>query len=158
MNQMHPTPDELVDYLHGELPAARDAVIYAHLAGCPDCTEARDAEVSLTEILRAHARAEERELPPGVAAGIREAIQQSRRPVWQRWSIGLRLALAVPAAAAIALLLYVGINGVSSWNGKSTTAIDPAYYVNSHATLSAIAPLSQDEPIPSTLASDDETR
>ena len=69
MNQTHPTPDELVDYLHGELPAPRSAAIAAHVAGCPECADARDAEVSVTQLLRAHARAQERELPPGVGMG-----------------------------------------------------------------------------------------
>jgi anti-sigma factor RsiW len=158
MNQTHPTPDELVDYLHGELPAGRDAAIHAHLRDCSACAEARDAEVRITELLRGHAQAQERELPPSVISGILDAVEQRRSPAWSLWSAAFRPAIVMAATAAVVLLLYVGIHSLNSVRGRLTTTIDAAYYVNDHAALSAMTPFSPEDPIPPTLASDHETR
>lgn len=154
MNQMHPTSDELVDFLHGELPAARSVAIAAHIAGCSECAAARDAEVSLSELLRAHARAEERELPPGVVAGIRAAVRLERPPMLERWRAAFRPAFVLAAAAAVVLLCYVGFNAL---RGPRPTTIDAAYYVDTHATLSAVTPFSADDPAPPIFASSNET-
>jgi anti-sigma factor RsiW len=155
MNQIHPTPDELVDYLHGELPAARNAAIAAHIAGCPECADARDAEVSLTQLVRAHARAQERELPAGVVFGIREKLR-SQPSVWERLRAALRPAIAVPVAIAIAAFLFFSIK-VAHGPAHAAT-ISAGYYVESYATLDAATPLSEDDPIPQTLATDAQTR
>ncbi|HLY03261.1 MAG TPA: zf-HC2 domain-containing protein [Candidatus Cybelea sp.] len=156
MSEIHPTPDELVDYLHGELPAARSAAIAAHIAGCPECADARDAEISLTQLLRAHARAQERELPPGVVAGIWEKARSHPPSVWERLSAALRPAIAVPVAIAIAAFLFFSIK-VAHGPAHAAT-IDAGYYVENHATLDAATPLSEDDPIPQTLANDAATR
>jgi anti-sigma factor RsiW len=156
MNQTHPTPDELVDYLHGELPASRSAAIALHIAGCSECTEARAAEVSLTQILRDHARAHERELPPGLAAGIWEKLRNRPPSVWERLSAALRPAIAVPVAIAIAAFLFFSFKAAHGPAHAAT--IDAGYYVENHATLDAGTPLSEDDPIPQALASDVTTR
>ena len=156
MNQTHPTPDELVDYLHGELPAPRSAAIAAHIAGCSECADARDAEVSLTQLLRDHARAQERELPPGVVFGIWEKLRNSPPSVWERLSAALRPAIAVPVAIAIAAFLFFSIK-VAHGPAHAAT-IDAGYYVENHAALDAATPLSEDDPIPQALASDVTTR
>ena len=154
MNESHPTIEQLVDYLHGELTPTDDAAIHAHLAECSSCAELRAEEARLTEILRAHAGAEERELPPSVVAGVRVAIAQ--RPAWQPLRAVLRPAFLLPIAAAFALLLYAG---ASFWNTNAhATKIDAAYYLDSHAAMAANAPFSDDAPLPMTLTSEsDET-
>jgi anti-sigma factor RsiW len=156
MSQIHLTPDELVDYLHGELPATRSAAIAAHIAGCPECADARDAEVSLTQILRAHSQAQERELPASVVSGIWEQVRSRPPSVWERLSAALRPAIAVPVAVAIAAFLFFSIK-VAHGPAHAAT-IDAGYYVENHATLDAATPLSQDDPIPQTLANDVNTR
>jgi anti-sigma factor RsiW len=154
MNQTHPTPEELVEYLHGELPASHDAWIHSHLAACSSCAEAFEAEASLTELLRAHARSEDRDFPPQVAAAIREAIERPRRPpLWESLRTALRPVVALPAAAAIVVALYLGIN---AWHRTpAAMSINAAYYVNNHAALTASAPFAEDAPIPAMLTSDD---
>ena len=156
MSQLHPTPDELVDYLHEELPAARSAAIAAHIAGCPECADTRDAEVSLTQLLRAHARAQERELPSSVVSGIWETVRSRPPSVWERLSAALRPAIAVPVAIAIAAFLFFSIK-VAHGPAHAAT-INAGYYVENYATLDAATPLSEDDPIPQTLANDAKTR
>jgi anti-sigma factor RsiW len=155
MNQLHPTSEEIVDYLHGELSPARDAAIHAHLAGCSECSEIRDSEISLTEMLRAYARADERELPAGVVATIRGRVQYKPPSLWEQLSAAFRPAVAVPIAIAIAAFIYFGFRLAHGPAVAST--IDASYYVESHAALSGTTPLSEDEPIPAALRSDDQS-
>ncbi|MGC1379921.1 MAG: zf-HC2 domain-containing protein [Candidatus Baltobacteraceae bacterium] len=154
MNETHPTLEQIVDYLHGELTAGDDAAVHAHLAGCPSCSQTHQAEVSLTDVLRAHAGAQERELPASVIAGIREAIE--RKPtvvsILTRLSEGFRPIVLLPAAAALGIALYVGVN---VFHGRSAThAINAAYYLENHSALAATTPFSQDSDISPTLASE----
>jgi anti-sigma factor RsiW len=153
MNETHPTLEELVDYQHGALAPSEDAGIHAHLAQCRACAEAHEAEAALTELLRAHARSEERELPESVVARIRDSIERSPRAgLWQTLQTASRPIVLVPAAVAIAAVLYLGAHG---WQlAPAATPIDAAYYVNSHAALTATAPFSEDAPIPAMLTSD----
>jgi anti-sigma factor RsiW len=154
MNQLHPSSDEIVDYLHGELPPARDAAIHEHLAGCAECAEARDAEISLTEMLRTRANAQERELPASVVANIWEAVRPARASLWERLSVAFRPAVAVPVLAALAAFLYFGLRTHAPAHAAT---IDAAYYVNSRAALTAATPLSDEDPVPATLTSVDES-
>lgn len=153
MNELHPSIEELTDYLHGELPPGRDAAVHAHVAACPECARAQAEEQSLTELLRAHARAEERELPERVVAKIRSAAFSPPRPsAWERLRSGLRPAFALPAAAAAAIAIYLGLH--AGHGTARATSIGAAYYVDNHAALTATAPFAQDEPLPATLTSD----
>ncbi len=156
MNETHPTIEQIVDYLHGELPAAEDAAMHAHLAGCGSCEQRRAEELSLTERLRAHARAGERDLPPRVVTNIRAAIADRRTSgLLKRLRSGLHPILILPAAAAIALICYAGFG---AWRGAlAPTAIDAAYYVDEHASMATIAPFSEDA-TPAALTSYEETR
>lgn len=155
MNQTHPSIDRIVDYLHGELSAAEDAAMHAHLAGCSACEELRAEEVAITETLRAHALATERELPPGLTARIRAAVDAAPpASLLERLRAGLRPALLLPAAAAIAIVLYFGF--ATRRGGPLPTAIDPSFYVQNHAAMAASAPFSQDG-APVVLTSNDET-
>jgi predicted anti-sigma-YlaC factor YlaD len=155
MNQTHPPLEQLVEFLHGELPAPQDALVHAHLAACSQCANAYEAEASLTEILRAHATSQERELPGAIAAAIRDAIERPRQArAWEMIRSMLRLVLVIPAAAAIAVALYFG---TSAWHHRpaAATPINAAYYVDNHAALTADAPFSEDAPIPVVLTSGD---
>lgn len=156
MNETHPSIEQIVDYLHGALSPAEDAAMHAHLAGCPPCGDRRAEEVALTEALRSQAVVQERELPPGVVARIRERVEQpAAAPVWLRAPASLRPAFIVSAAAAIAAIVYFGTG--ARHGTPPSTAIGAAYYVENHDAMAAAAPFADDAP-PTTLTSDDETR
>ena len=72
----HYDRDTLIDYLHGEMTAADDAAIHAHVAACGDCRTLRDEESALGDLLRAAAAADERELPSMVKAKIWDAVRR----------------------------------------------------------------------------------
>ncbi|MGA8574519.1 MAG: anti-sigma factor [Candidatus Cybelea sp.] len=155
MNQTHPSIDHIVDYLHGELSAAEDAAMHAHLASCRSCDRIRADEVALTETLRGHARAQERELPPGLVAKIREAATRPQ-PAGLLDSLRalLRPAFFLPVAAAVAVIAYFGFTARHA--APVVTAIDPSYYVENHAAMAASEPFAQ-ESTPVVLTSNDET-
>jgi anti-sigma factor (TIGR02949 family) len=157
MNQQHPSIDQLVDYAHGELSAREDAAVHSHVAACPDCADAYDAEVRLTELLRGHARAEERELPPGLADAIRARVADASASAawwtWQRLSASLRPVIAVPIAAVLVLAIYASF---AIWHGSAKSdAIDAAYYIENHAALASTMPFEESSAIPATLTSDE---
>jgi anti-sigma factor RsiW len=154
MNETHPSIEEIVDYLHGELLAPREAAVHAHILSCPVCAQARADEASLTDALRAHVRAAERELPPSVIANIRAAVAQQAKPsLWDRLRLTLRPAVVLPSAAAIAAALYFGFTAMHG-TARATT-IQPAYYVENHAALTATTPFSEEAPMPPMLTSED---
>lgn len=156
MNETHPSRDQIVDFLHGEVPSAQDAAIHAHLAECRLCDERRAEELALTGALRAHAREQERDLPANVAARIYAAIERPRpSAAWERLRAGMHPIFMLPAAAAIAVILYFGF---SAWRDATTpTAIDAASYVDQHTALTTFAPFGDEAP-PTMLSSDDEAR
>jgi anti-sigma factor RsiW len=151
MINQHPSNETLIDYIHGELPAHEDAVVHAHLATCAACSTAYNAEVRLGELLREHARAEERDLPPGFAARI-VATATTARPAPPWWQTAIfRPAYALPAAAGIVLALYLGF---SAFGGPAkTTTVNAAYYIESHAALATDAPFAEGASLPVTFAS-----
>ncbi|MGA7355448.1 MAG: zf-HC2 domain-containing protein [Candidatus Cybelea sp.] len=153
MNQTHLSTEEIVDYLHGELLAPREAAVRAHIMSCPICERARAEEASLTEALRAHARRAERELPESVIANIRAAVaQQTPASLWDRLRLALRPAVLLPSAAAVAAALYFGFTAMHG-TARATT-IEPAYYIDNHAAMTATAPFSDDAPMPPMLTSE----
>lgn len=158
MNQTHPTTEQLIDYVHGELASDQDAAVHAHLAACAACAEAHDAEVRLGEILRTHARTEELELPPGLTTAIyaRTIEAPPVAPWWARWSAALRPAAAVPAVAALAVAFYFLASG---WHANATSnALDAAYYMDNHAALSTTMPFEAGEAFPAQLTADEMDR
>ena len=155
MNQTHPSIERIVDYLHGELSPAEDAVIYAHFAACPECDAKRTEELAITDALHAYARSTERDMPAGLTTRIRAAAMQSSPGAWQYFIRAFRPIVMVPAAAAVALAIYIGY---SSWHhAGSPPGIQAAYYVNNHAAMAASAPFGDAAP-PLTLTSDDAAR
>ncbi len=150
MTEPHLSPEDLVEYLHGELPAERDATAHRHLADCAACRDAYESEARLTELLRAHARAEERDLPPAVVAGVRAALERERPA--QRFAGWLRPALV---AAAIVCGLLVGMYASQGgWHSRARAAgIDASYYLDDHAALDRTTPLGEDAALPAALTS-----
>jgi anti-sigma factor RsiW len=140
MSELHITPERLIDYLHGELQPQDDAAVHAHVAACPACASAYDEEARLTDLLRRHARETERELPPGVVARIRSAVEEQRPAPW--WSrLGFALHPAAVAACIVAGLLvgtYVSLAGFHSHARAAT--VDAAYYLDDHAALAPTTP------------------
>ncbi len=156
MNE-HLNHDDFIDYLHGECAPGRDAAILAHLNGCDACTAAYDAEARLGELLRAHAKHTERELPYGMSASIWERIEReptARRAGWAAaFANLLRPAVAVPAIAALAVAAYFG--ATTLYHGPARPSIEAAFYLNDHAALTRTVPFSEGgSVVPSTLASD----
>lgn len=151
----HPMLEELNDYVRGELSARRDADIHAHLGSCAPCSEALETEARLGEVLREHARATERELPPGfaqriVAAAI--ASQPPSTPWWETLTRALRPAIAIPALAAIALIVYFVVGGSRQGTVQMAT-IDAATYIDNHAALATDMPFSETAIEPAAFAS-----
>ncbi|MBV8489204.1 MAG: zf-HC2 domain-containing protein [Candidatus Eremiobacteraeota bacterium] len=158
MNQEHLTTEDLMDYVHGELAASEDARVHAHLSGCSECSDARDAELQLSEILRDHAAVEERELPPGFADGVFDAIRaESAAPsMWERLAGVLRPAIALPVAAAIVLGIFFGF--VSTHGTARANVIDASYFLEEHAELATTVPFDDGSIAPAELTSNDEAR
>lgn len=158
MNQTHPTIEQLIDYAHGEVSPQADASIHAHLAACPACADAYDAENQVTELLRSHARAQERELPPGLITAIyANAKSEPPAPTWfARLTASLHPAAAVPVAAIVALAIYFAS---SSWHANARSgALDAAYYIENHAALATTMPFEEGNAVPAMLASDGAAR
>ena len=126
----HLSTDLLVDYLHGELAPEDDALAHAHLAACPDCRCAYDLETSLSEALRAAAKADEREMPSLVSAAVWEHIRQAPPGPYARLTAWLRPAIALPVAAA--LVLGGWFASPYSHPGPQPR-IDVMYYLQTHA-------------------------
>jgi predicted anti-sigma-YlaC factor YlaD len=149
MNQ-HPTQEQLIDYLHGELSPGADASLLLHLDGCTGCRADYEAQARLSEDLRAFARSEERDLPVQIRPLIWAAIESgSRPPSWaDRLAMLLRPAIALPAAAAIAIAAFAGY-AVSLPHAGTT--IDAAYYLDDHAALTSAVPFGEGNPVPSSL-------
>ena len=148
----HPSADRIGDYVAGELAPHEDASIHAHLAACTECSDVRDSEVRMREMLRAHARATERDLPLGFAARIVEVAvaSESRDPWWRSLAAALKPAFAVPAVAAVALALYFTMGG--NHRQVAGASVDAAAYVEHHAALAMDMPFSEGVPAPATFA------
>lgn len=155
MNVRHPSLDRLIDYVHGELPAADDAALHAHLSECASCSAQRDREVAVSELLRRYATEAERDMPPGLRTAIL-ANAAADRAVAQRWSPAnlWRAAVCVPLVAAAALAIYVAASNPHSQG----TALDAGAYVDYHAALSSTAPFQGGEPFAAQLTADESDR
>lgn len=151
----HPTAEQLNDYVHGELPEHQDADVHAHLAACAPCAEAHEMEARLGEVLREHARANERDLPPGFAQRIVDAAIASEpqtAPWWDSLARLLRPAIAIPALAAIALAVYITMVATNQGTVQTAT-IDAATYLDNHAALATDMPFAENAAAPDTFAS-----
>ncbi|MBV9646531.1 MAG: zf-HC2 domain-containing protein [Candidatus Eremiobacteraeota bacterium] len=135
----HLTTDNIIDYLHGELDPAEDALVHSHLQACAPCRAEFERESSLTDALRAYAHAEERDLPGMVKAQLWQTIRTQRPSAAERLAALLRPAIAVPAAALLVLVTYF-----ASPLGRPTAqlrTIDVMYYFEQHAAEQMKSPL-----------------
>jgi anti-sigma factor RsiW len=148
----HVRTETLLDFLHGELVPEDDARVHEHIASCASCRSEHDAQVRITEALRAHAYAEERDLPPRVVARVREHIDPQRRPAWwQHVTASLRPAVAMPVAAVLLLAAILGFSSIRPAFVRVPT-IAAAYYIDDHAALSTrFLPFAQTAAVPATL-------
>jgi len=146
----HPSQEQFIDYLHGELASGEDAALLLHLEGCASCRESYQDEARLSEALRGYARVSERELPPGVRASIWSAIESSQRePSWtQRLAGWLRPAVAIPVAAALVIAAFAGYGSTLHRGG---TTIDAGYYLDDHAALTSAVPFNEGTIVPTAL-------
>ena len=90
----------LIDYMHAGLTPEEDARVYAHLEACPACRAEYDAELALTDLLRAYALSETRELPPMLKADLWERIRAARPSPLQTLAGWLRPAPSRAGASA----------------------------------------------------------
>jgi anti-sigma factor RsiW len=136
----HPTIEELIDYIHGELGAAEDAQTLAHLAECRACRLEYEREAWLSENLRRSA-AVAAELPATVKARIWESIRTESASPYARIFSFMRPALAVPLAAMLAVALYFA----SPFAHRAQTApmVDAMYYFDQHAAEASGNPLGE---------------
>jgi anti-sigma factor RsiW len=114
MNETHYTPEQLVDYLHGEVSPALDAAIFAHLAACTACREERDTELAIVSALRAEPAFAERELPAMIRARVWEAVRKETPTPAARLLAAFRPAYALPVAAAVLIAAYFGVPAATS--------------------------------------------
>jgi predicted anti-sigma-YlaC factor YlaD len=146
----HYTNEILIDYLHGELPAAEDARLYAHLAICDDCRSRHDAEASLGEMLRAAARSDEREFPSLIKAKVWVAIRNAEPTFADRLRAFLRPAIAAPLVAMLALFAYFGVPIIRGGAGAPSVGI--AYYLDEHTAEAQENPLADHTNVNATFA------
>ena len=97
--------DKLSDFLDGELEAAEEAAVAAHLRECPDCSAVlNDLKRVVARAQAVDARPPQRDLWPGVSARI------DRLAPALSLSKGRRISFTLPQLAAAAALL-VAVSG-----------------------------------------------
>ncbi|HEY8296630.1 MAG TPA: anti-sigma factor [Candidatus Baltobacteraceae bacterium] len=133
----HATTDQLIDYIHGALAPEEDAFVHTHIDTCGACREEYASEVSLTELLRTHAAAEEREMPSTIKAAIWQQIRDAAPSPAQRVIAWMRPAIALPIAAAIVLAAYFGLH---TQPVSAAPMIDAAYLLQDHAAMNSTVP------------------
>ncbi len=136
----HPTSDQVTDYVHSALPAEQDALIYAHLEGCPLCRSEYAAEVGLSEMLRNQAALEEREMPPMLKASIWQAVRDSSPSPLERLRSWLRPAYTIPVVAALLAGAFFAPAYLNGQGAKGPGSIDAAYYLQDHAAMNGAVP------------------
>lgn len=99
----------------GELDAAENAALMAHLDSCPDCAALAESERRLDDALCC--AMQRVPVPAGLQQRIRTRLAQAKRPRPWAW-----------AAAAAALLLAAGLGGYFYW--PRPHGLDMGYFVN----------------------------
>ena len=155
MNQNHPSTDRIVDYTRRELSARDDAAMHAHLTQCPQCTQTHDEELALVELLKAHARAQEREMPLGLGQAIlaRAQSDRSEHKHWSWHSLGAALR-PMTAIGVAALLVLAFVFSFTIPHGTRSNAIDANAYMQNHAALASTMPFG-DGSAPASFAADE---
>lgn len=129
----------LLDYTHGELPAAQDALVFEHLQTCADCRAAQQAELDLTDSIR-YQYSGDLELPMSVVASVRQAMRSGPAPTFlDTVRAALRPAIVAPAAAV--LLIFAGLVGYNQFH-QSSPALSSSYFVRQHVAQTLGSPSS----------------
>jgi hypothetical protein len=145
----HPTEEQLIDYLHGELAPGADAEILLHLEGCAQCRDDYDAQARVSELVHDYAAATQCDLPLSLIDSIWTTVD-SEAPSWTtRLAALLRPAVLVPLAAMLVLAAFLGYG--PNWHRGETTIIDAAYYLDDHAALTSTVPFGDGPVVPSSL-------
>ncbi|HEY1727357.1 MAG TPA: zf-HC2 domain-containing protein [Candidatus Baltobacteraceae bacterium] len=136
----HLTSDLLIDYLHHELGPADDARVLAHLETCEECKHELNVEATITDRLRAVARAEELDLPLGMQSAIMARIADLRPNRWHALHKFLRPIVIVPFAAAIAAGAFF-LTPVLSPPASQSAGLPVSYYLQEHDVRAQENPL-----------------
>ncbi len=136
----HLTSDQLVDFIHGEVTPADDALAHAHLASCEACRAEADAEIALREFLRTAAVAEEREMPSTINAAVWAQVRAAKPGPLAALTALLRPMIAIPVAA---VLVAVGVLASPLGHHENRPTIAASYYLQTHAVQSSQSPLSE---------------
>ena len=134
----HYSSDSLSDYLHRALSPAADSAVLAHLDACDDCRLRFDDEAAIGDALRSAARADEREFPSMVKARVWDAVRHEQPSLLDRLRSRWAPAIAVPVAAAVALIAYFGTPILQSAAPPTVTA---SYYLDEHNAQTTQSPL-----------------
>lgn len=130
---------QLLDYERGELEAAKDAAIFAHLQTCDACSAILREDRDLVDSLRTTLGAE-REMPTAVIAAIRQAMHASAPPsLAQRLRALLRPAIVGPAAAAV-IIAAVSIAKLGGSHNAAVPTLPAAYFVRQHVAQTLSSP------------------
>lgn len=137
----HYTDDDLIDYLHGELAETDDVRVHVHLAQCTDCRSRYEAEASLGDMLRSSALAEEREFPASIRAQVYASVRAAKPTLLERIRAVISPLVAVPLAAALALLMYLGVPVLRGSHATAPPTVSALYYLEEHAAQGQETPL-----------------
>jgi anti-sigma factor RsiW len=140
MNE-HLSNATIIDYIHGELPPAADALALGHVHECASCRAEIERETRLSEALKVEAAQDDRDLPAMVKAQIWQVVRTERPSLSARLVALLRPAVAVPAAAILVAVVYF-----ASPIGRGTHApatVDATYYLEQHAAEQMQSPFAE---------------
>jgi anti-sigma factor RsiW len=154
MNE-HLTTNTLIDYVHGELPSAEDALAHTHLQSCTECRSEFERETRLSEALRFAAAEDERELPSMVKAEIWQAVRAARPSPYARFATWLQPLVAVPAAAILVAVVYFA--SPLGHQAPAPLTVDASYYLEQHAA-EQMNPLGERNVTPAVLETSDTGR
>lgn len=137
--KQHLNAATLIDYLHHELSPSEDADVLAHLQSCEACTQELNIEASITDRLRATARAAELEMPAGMRGAIMARIAEQRPSPWEALRAWLRPVIVVPVAAAVATAAF--LFGPALNPPASNPRLPVSYYLQQYAAHAEQNPL-----------------
>ena len=157
MNTSHLSLDRLVDYTRGELSERDDAAVHAHLAECAECARAHESERRLVDLLKSHARAEEREMPPGLATAIRAraAGERTHPPRWSWHRLSSSFGAFAAAGVAVVLAVAFFVSFIIPRSAPAGGGIDASAYIANHAALTSTLPFDDGTNAPVMLTSDE---
>jgi anti-sigma factor RsiW len=134
----HLNSTTLIDYLHHELSPSEDAEVLAHLQSCESCSQELNIEASITDRLRATAKATQLEMPPGMRNAIVARIAAHRPTPWEALRALVRPLIVVPVAAALATAAFLLAPAISP---PSTARVPVSYYLRQYAAHAGQNPL-----------------